>query len=261
MRRIFLVFAVFWMICSSFTAQAHELIVKPTSNNAEKGKKLPVELHSTHFFIIKEEVEEIPYMRAGLFKDGKIIDSPLTPNAPDLRIDFSVEIKEDRSSSLIVAEKTGMVWSVTNEGGKVGSRKDLEGQGLKVLSSTLIDKYAKAIVNASPDDKNYATATGQDLEIIPLTNPANVKVGEYFDVKILHQGQPVSVPVWATYDGFSSYGSTYAYYTEADAEGIAHIKITHPGLWVIRTVKEKDPGVQGQYDSRSLRSTFVFPVK
>jgi uncharacterized GH25 family protein len=250
--------AVLFFSCSAF---AHELIIKPSAPKAEKGAELAVELQSTHIFIVKEEVEDISKIKAGIADGGKLIESPLSPNDPELRIDFSVKVR-DSGSSLIFAEKEGEIWSVTNEGSKPGPRKALEDQGFKVTRSTLNDKYAKAFVNISEDDGNFDTVLGQDLEIVPVTNPAAAKVGEYFKVKILHKGQPVPTPVWATYDGFcAEFQNTYAYYTEADSEGVANIKITAPGLWIIRTSKDGDPGAEGEYDSRSLRSTMTFTVE
>jgi uncharacterized GH25 family protein len=162
----------------------------------------------------------------------------------------------------LAAEKSGEIWSVTNEGSKPGPRKTLEDQGLKVVTSTMIDKYAKSVINASPGDANFSQTLGQDLEIVPVTNPADARVGEYFKVKVLHRGEPAAIPVWATYDAFvTEYENTYAYYTESDAEGIANIKITAPGLWLVRASKDNDPGVEGQYDARSIRSTLTFAVK
>jgi uncharacterized GH25 family protein len=138
----------------------------------------------------------------------------------------------------------------------------LEEQGLKVVSSVMIDKYAKSVINASAGDVNFSSALGQDLEIIPVTNPSEARVGEYFKVKVLHRGEPAAIPVWATYDAFvTEYENTYAYYTESDSEGIANIRITAPGTWLVRTSKENDPGVEGQYDTRSIRSTLTFDVK
>jgi uncharacterized GH25 family protein len=237
------------------------MILKPAVFEAEEGSELAVELQSTHIFIVKEEVEDISKITAGIVSDGEILPSELKPNEPDLRIDFSVKIA-GKGTQVIAAKKEGEIWSVTNEGSKPGPRKALEDQGLKVARSALTDKYAKSIINASPDDENFKAALGQDLEIIPLTNPADAKTGEYFQVKALHKGQPTSVPVWATYDGFvREFQNTYAYYTESNAEGIANIKITAPGLWLIRTSIENDPGVEGEYDSRTIRSTLTFGVK
>ncbi len=242
-------------------ASAHELILKPSKMDVPGGDSLPVELQSTHRFIVKEEVENIARIKAGVFHDEKLDEVPLKANEPELRIDMDVKT-EGTGSTLIVANKDGEIWSVTNEGGKEGARRDLEARGLKVVRATKTDKFAKAIVNASKDDKNYATVVGQELEIVPVTNPAAAKVGEYFQVKVLMRGQPASVPVWATYDGFApEHENTYAYYTEGDADGTTWIKITHPGLWIVRAAKDNLPGVEGQYDSRSLRSILTFEVK
>ncbi|MDR2779561.1 MAG: DUF4198 domain-containing protein [Synergistaceae bacterium] len=258
-KTIFAAMAIIAMF--SCPVSAHELIIKPGAPKAENGAELAVELQSTHIFIVKEEVEDVSKIKAGIANGSSLIESRLSPNEPELRIDFSVKIQNE-GSSIIFAKKEGEIWSVTNEGSKPGPRKALEDQGFKVARSTLNDKYAKAFVNISEDDKNFEAVLGQDLEIVPVTNPAAAKTGEYFRVKILHKGQPIAIPVLATYDGFcTEFQNTYAYYTESNAEGVANIKITAPGLWIIRTSKDGDPGVEGEYDTRSLRSTMTFTVE
>jgi uncharacterized GH25 family protein len=250
------------LVFCAIPALSHELILKPTSFAAPGGKELPIELQSTHVFIEKEEVEDISTITAGIFQNGKLVESPLKPNEPDLRIDFSVKIPEGNSSTLVIANKSGDIWSVTPDGWKAGTRKSLEDQGIKVTRASLTDKFVKTVINPSSSDKNFGTVTGQELEVVPLTNPADVKVGQYFQVKILFKGQPSAIPVFATYDGFvKEFQNTYAYYTESDSEGIANIKITSPGLWVIRASKDNEPGVEGEYDTRSLRSILTIQVK
>ncbi|MDR1019374.1 MAG: DUF4198 domain-containing protein [Synergistaceae bacterium] len=261
MRKIYLAAA---MSLALFTAPAfaHELILKPASFSAAVGVDLAVELQSTHVFIVKEEVEDISTIKAGAVLDGKLTESVLKPNGPDLRIDFSVKIPEGKSSTIIIANKAGEVWSVTPDGSKQGTRKSFEDQGIKVARASRTDKFAKAIVNASEADENFAAVVGQELEIVPVTNPASVKTGQYFKVKVLFNGQPATLPVFATYDGFvKEYQNTYAYYTESDSEGIANIKITTPGIWIIRVSKDNDPGVPGEFDTRSIRSILTVPVK
>jgi uncharacterized GH25 family protein len=243
-------------------ASAHELILKPSAFAADAGEELAVELQSTHIFIMKEEVEDIAKIKAGLYEDGKLTESVLKPNEPELRIDFSVKIPRADESSVIIANKTGDVWSVTPEGWKPGTRKANEEQGLKVVRASMTDKFCKTIINASAGDKNFAAVTGQELEIVPVTNPADARTGEFFKVKVLQNGQPAAVPVWATYDGFvTECENTFAYYTEADSEGVANVKITSPGLWIIRARKGDEPGVPGEYDSRALVSILTIQAK
>ena len=246
----------------AFPVFAHELTIKNTKNSGLKANEpFALTIQSAHKFIVPEEVEVLSRIKAGMIEDGKLIESEIKANDPELCIDFSVTPKDLSGSFIVVAIKDGETWCVTNEGGKSGAKKDLEAQGLKVLSSTKNDKYAKAIFNTSKEDKNFAQVLGHPLEIIPVTNPADAKTGEYFDVKILLNGQPYTGPVWATYDGFvTEYENTYAYYTEAE-NGEAHIKITAPGLWGIRAFQGGLPGVEGDYDHLTLRAFLLFEVK
>ena len=249
------------LVLVSIPAYSHELTIKAHSTAMKAGEPFPVTVQSAHKFIVPEEVEILERVKAGIIEDGKFIPSELKANEPELCIDFTVTPKDLSQSVILVATKDGESWCVTNEGGKSGSRKDLEAQGLKVISSNKYDKYAKAIFNTSHDDKNFASVLGFPLEIIPVTNPADAKVGEYFHVKILLNGQPYTGPVWATYDGFvTEYENTYAYYTEAE-NGEAHVKITAPGWWGIRAAQSGLPGVEGDYDNLNLRTFLLFDVK
>lgn len=245
----------------SFPAFSHELTIKAHSTTMKEGESFPVTVQSSHKFIVPEEVEILERVKAGIIEDGKFVPSELKANEKNLCIDFTVTPKNLLQSVILVAAKDGESWCVTNEGGKSGARKDLESQGLKVLSANKYDKYAKAIFNTSHDDKNFAFVVGHPLEIIPVTNPFDARPGDFMTVKILLNNQPYTGPVWATYDGFvTEYENTYAYYTEAE-NGEAHVKITAPGWWGIRASQTGLPGVEGDYDHLNLRSFLLFEVK
>ncbi|MBR1485850.1 MAG: DUF4198 domain-containing protein [Synergistaceae bacterium] len=254
--------ALIFLLSISSSSFAHELTIKNVKGQApEAGKNFNLTVQSAHKFIVPEEVEVLSRVKAGIIEDGKFVESEIKGNDEKLWIDFSVTPKNLSGSFIVTAIKDGESWCITNEGGKTGARKDLEAQGLKVLSANKYDKYAKAIFNTSKDDKNFAQVLGQPLEIIPVTNPADAKVGEYFDVKILLNGQPYTGPVWASYDGFvTEYENTYAYYTEAE-NGEAHVKITAPGWWGIRAAQGGLPGVEGDYSNLNLRAFLLFEVK
>ena len=248
-------------IIAAVPAFSHELTIKAADTAMKEGQPFHATVQSAHKFIVPEEVEILERVKAGIIEDGKFVPSEIKANEPELCIDFTVTPKDLSKSVILVATKDGESWCVTNEGGKSGSRKDLEAQGLKVISANKYDKYAKAIFNTSHDDKNYAQTVGHPLEIVPVTNPADAKVGEYFNVKVLLNGQPYTGPVWATYDGFvTEYENTYAYYTEAE-NGEAHVKITALGWWGIRAAQAGLPGVEGDYDHLNLRAFVLFEVK
>ena len=253
---------VFVLVIASCVS-AHELTIKPKHENykIKAGEPIEFTVQSVHKFIVPEEVEVLERVKAGIIINNKLEESKLKANDKDLCIDFTVTPKDDKGALILTAIKDGETWSITNEGGKTGARSELEAKGLKVLRATKNDKYAKAIFNSSHEDKNYKIILNQPLEIIPLNNPADIKVGDYFNVKILLNGQPYSGPVWATYDGFvTEYENTYAYYTEAE-NGEAHIKITAPGFWGIRAYQGGLPGKAGDYDALTLRAFLLFEIK
>ena len=258
-RLLFITLILSLFITPAFT---HELTIKAKPEAELKaGEPFYVTVQSAHKFIVPEEVEVLERVKAGIIEDGKFVESKLEADEANLCINFTVIPKDLSGSIMLAAIKDGETWSITNEGGKTGARKDLEAQGLKVLRSTKNDKYAKAIFNASHEDTKFSQVVGHPLEIIPVTNPADAKVGEYFHVKILLNGQPYTGPIWATYDGFvTEYENTYAYYTEAE-NGEAHVKITAPGLWGIRAYQGDLPGVEGDYDALTLRAFLLFDVK
>ena len=258
MKRIIAAILVLMLALPAFS---HELTIKAKNNIMKAGDPFHVTVQSSHKFIVPEEVEVLSRVKAGIIEDGKLVESTLTTNEPELCIDFTVTPKDTSGSIMLVTIKDGETWSITNEGGRTGARKDLESQGLKVIRATKNDKYAKALYNTSHDDKKFSQVLGHPLEIIPITNPADAKVGEYFHVKILLNGQPYTGPVWAAYDGFvTEYENTYAYYTEAE-NGEAHVKITAPGWWGIRAYQGDLPGVAGDYDALTLRAFLLFEVK
>ena len=260
-KRLLVIALAFVLVLSSAPAFSHELTIKAHNTAMKEGESFPATVQSSHKFIVPEEVEILERVKAGIIEDGKFVPSELKANEKDLCIDFTVTPKDLSQSVILVATKDGESWCVTNEGGKSGARKDLEAQGLKVISANKYDKYAKAIFNTSHDDKNFAIVTGHPLEIIPVTNPFDVKPGDFMTVKILLNGQPYTGPIWATYDGFvTEYENTYAYYTEAE-NGEAHVKITAPGWWGIRAAQAGLPGVEGDYDHLNLRAFLLFEVK
>ena len=65
--------------------------------------------------------------------------------------------------------------------------------------------------------------------------------------------------VLAIYNGFSRYYNTYAYAAES-RDGIARVKITHPGAWRVR-VERRMAVAEKDYDLHVLKAILVFPVE
>ncbi len=166
---------------------------------------------------------------------------------------------QKKGTYLIATTKKGMFFTKTTEGYKRGRSK----KGLKnVISCTYSAKYAKAIVNVGGSGGNiFSKPVGHKLEIIPLKDPANLRQGDYLPIKVIYNNKPLKTEVFATYAGFSSDKSVFAYATRTDERGTAEIKIIRSGIWLVKVghkVPYPEPDVCDQY---SFSATLTFEVK
>ena len=121
------------------------------------------------------------------------------------------------------------------------------------------EKFAKGL-GVSGDDDGYKKATGQKLEVVPESNVMKTRVGEEITFKILLDGKPLKSQVYATYDGFSRRSTTFASATESLDDGIAYVKVTSPGVWMVCVEKRIETNAR-DFDLLSLKASLVFCVQ
>ena len=122
------------------------------------------------------------------------------------------------------------------------------------------EQFAKGLIGVSGDDDGYKKATGQKLEVVPESNVMKTRVGEEITFKILLDGKPLKSQVYATYDGFSRRSTTFASATESLDDGIAYVKVTSPGVWMVRVEKRIEANAR-DFELLSLKATLVFSVQ
>ena len=233
---------------------AHESIVKPGAAEATVGKGVPFGVHAAHVFIVSEELEAPADVKAFVFEGGKAAETPVAANEKSLTFDGMATFAKP-GAGMILVHRLPQVWSLTPEGMKKGTKKELPG----ATKSNRYEKFAKALVAVGGSMAGFDAVVGQRLELVPLADPSKAKVGDEIPVKVLFDGQPTPATVLATYDGFTKNPNTYAFYTETDDTGVAKVKITHAGLWMVRTEVKGVPA-DGGADQEVLRSTLTFFV-
>lgn len=119
---------------------------------------------------------------------------------------------------------------------KIGPKTGLKG----VILSLYYEQYTKCLINAGETKGNpFLNPIGHRVEIIPLENPKNLRGcgGRFLPVKVLFRGKPAKYwKVYATYSGFST-SDDFAYVTSTNSEGVAEIRLTHWGPWLVKTDK------------------------
>lgn len=178
-------------------------------------------------------------------------------------LQFKTESRIPQGTHLVVISRNEDFYTkfkVKNKTKKVHASK----KGLKnVIESRFIGMYAKAIVNSGKAKKTSPVLSkkiGHRLEIVPLTDPAKLKPGDYMKFKLLFNGKPLGEAFNSTYLGFSE-DQAWAYSARTNSQGLGKVRLLKPGIWVIRVNhKEKYPNT-GVCDIYSLTASLVFEIK
>lgn len=145
---------------------------------------------------------------------------------------------------------------------KLGPRTGLKG----VIVSVYYEQYTKALITVGKtSDDAFKKPLGDKIEIIPLKNPYNMKAGasEILPVQVWFNGRPASFcKVYATYAGFST-KDDFALATMGDSKGIAHIRLTRWGSWLIKAEKTfpATEELKDKCDTLHYTATLTFEIK
>ncbi len=244
-------------------AWAHSLWINATRYFVEPGRlRTVVYIGWGHAF----PADDIP--RPGLIKDAWLVRPGGGREKLRLREGGfrATALRLDREGTYIVAAELnpGFYTMALDERGRLhhilGPKTLAKG---RVILSHYFEQYAKAVITVGKGSDDFSRPVGQRFEIVPLVNPAGLKVGDYFPVKVLFEGKPASFcRVFATYVGFST-KEAYAYAVTAGLDGVARIRILHPGQWIVKAVLKRPPAPErrGKCDMESYTATLTFAVR
>ena len=244
-------------IFSVTIASAHDMWIEIRDYAPPMGEEVTMTLGYDH------------YLPARNFLPQDYLDEIYVLDTKGKRIDVKrysdVEYKADANlnpagNHLVVAAQKGRFWTKTTEGYQSGKSK----KGLKdVISCTRSAKFGKAVVKVGDGGKGVIfKPVGHELEIIPLKDPATIRIGELLPVKILFKEKPVQNHlVLATYVGFSREKNTFAYATKTNKEGVAVIKMLTAGAWLVTTHQEEAYPDASECDYYKLAASLTFEIQ
>lgn len=225
--------AVFLSISPNI-ASAHEFIIVPEDwKNYQVGQEVPLSVFSTHVFVRSEELEDEGYTELS-YQGGKL---PLTANQNWLTYDSKVKLQGD-GAAVISGRRLPMLYQ-----------------------NTQYEKFAKLILPVAGKTKGFDAVQGHRLELVPISNPLEAKVGDEIGFRVLLDGKPAAFDtIYATYSGFSDIPNAWAFSASPVSHGEGRVKISAPGLWIVRvTVVLDEKG--GNYDAVDLKAVLAFPVR
>jgi len=121
-------------------------------------------------------------------------------------------------------------------------------------------KVTKLALCAEGQGADFRQLLGLQVEIVPETNPCELRVGDTLRVQVLFEGRPLAnVRVGAGYAGV--HGHHYPVWVKTDAEGRAAIPLDRSGAWFVRTLHMIPSSEFEDADWQSWFSTLTFEVR
>ena len=252
-------------LCFSSIASSHTLWLNATNYYPEMYS-LESEARTTIYFGWGHRYPVADFLSADKLSEFKLItpqgeSKPITPGECGF---LATQLSFAEKGTYIVAAslKPGF-YTMYVEKGKI-HHKSVPKTGLSnVILSLHFEQYTKALINVAGSDSSFRKPVGHAMEIIPLANPAGLKVGDLLPVRVLFKGKPARFsPVYATYAGFST-GDDFAFATITDSKGQAKIRILHHGPWLIKS-KIKLPAtdeLRDKCNEMSYSASLTFEVK
>lgn len=246
-------------------AQAHRVWVETAHTHG--GEYLEAELGYGEF----PELEPIPKDRLHIFskpmqlvtEKGK--ENMIRKGMYNYQYRSNFPVKD--GSYLVLAEYQPTFWSKNSAGWKQTNMKGMP--DASYCEQTRM--FGKNIVNVGHESADTAIITkqvGQNLEIVPLDNPANIHVGERFKVRVLFRGEPLpNATLTATFDGFDNSDRSKTHKTEAQAfsdttndKGEVDIIPLRQGFWKANVEHKADFADQSICQKQANYTTLTFQI-
>ena len=161
---------------------------------------------------------------------------------------------------LVLAARREGFYTRGPEGYKAQPKNEVPGAESCSFSSS----HGKAVVNlgGAAEAGLITRPVGRAMEIVPLVNPAGVKPGQRFPVKVLLRGEPLpEATLVAYFAGFAGEDDEdyFAFSGKTDQEGQVSVIPLRSGQWLAKATFEKpyaDPAVCDQ-ERHSATLTFT----
>lgn len=228
--------------------------------NASNDEVLNIQIGYGHEF---PGVEPISQKRVQLFQTPYLLKNGQKFEVEQKGENFNFEGKKvAKGSYIVVGEYKPTFWSQMSDGKWQMQTNRKNGQGVKYCE--LAKMSAKAVLNVGVADESVVRPIGQTLEIVPLSNPANFAVDEFFGMQVLFEGKPlagVDVGVISPYLENTHDNEQRAFWGKTDKNGRINIKLFKAGEYAVSVLYKTAYKDSSECDENVYESTFKFSLK
>jgi nickel transport protein len=218
----------------ALSLQAHQILVQ----KADTGYEAIYWAHENGF--IKYDKHQLKGIKA-FGKNAKVLNAG---------IDFSgttPKLLIDGKPLMVTLFFDGGYWTKTIQGFKNIAPKDAKGV---IFSSLKSVKFSKTLLEW---DKSFKNPVGLKMEVTPLVNPFNLKIGDKLPVLVTKDGKAFAGASFETSDNDDPTFKTNAY-------GIAYIPILKKGLMIIAAKSYMPQVADMNVENITVQSALVFKV-
>lgn len=160
-----------------------------------------------------------------------------------------IELEADKFNEYLKEDGIDNILALREKKGELGKS-----------SREFYQRCAKSLLQAGKKtDDTYAINCGMPLEIIPLQNPYDLKIGDKLSVKILFEGKPLADAVVRSWQKVDETKTNQARF-RTNARGIADIELNAKGIWMISLVKMVETSDKSQSDYQSYWGSLTFEM-
>lgn len=231
------------------SAQAHMFWLNASKYAPEASETIWIELGFGH-----------KYPRDEMMKEGRVDRVyALDPKGQELPVEqifpsFYRFTPETKGAYQIIALLNPGFVSKTADGHKLGNKKDFP----DAPYCFAFRMSAKTLITVGGKKMDVSERTQNPLEILALTSPTDLQVGDTLPLKVMFQGKPLAgASLTGVYEGFTDEKHHWAQEAETNADGLGQIKLTSKGPWLFTTTHKVSYPDKAECDDYSYRASLT----
>jgi uncharacterized GH25 family protein len=270
MKKLYCVLGICLFVASFVFGHETFIIPGDTQKEYKAGDTAQLFGISSHYFAVGEEIEPPETVEMQVYKNGaKGPNLSLEPNRDRVWYEANYRLADD-TPVVAVFRSIGGFYSIMTDGSYADGNKRqaaADNPEKTVQVSRYFTKWAKLYLNPNKNDKTFSAPLGHDIEIIPLSNPADMKRNSTIKLRVLYKGQPyANAEVKATHDYYDYHTmDAWARTAKTDGKGEVSFRLDHPNLgkailWGFQ-VSDTRKSTQPDVDEDNLKAMLLFVVK
>ncbi len=220
------------------SAWAHTPYLVPSDFAPRAGQTVALDASFSETFFVPEVAFDDSQFSVTT-PDGRT--SPLVSQAMKTRTIAEYALPKDAAGTyrLSTGTRLGALFRTWEIDGKRDSSRDPDVRipaGAKVISDFQSLTEAEAYVSVGEPDRTALAPRNHGLELVPVSHPDDLYVGETFEFTVQYDGKPLaSQKVEITEAVWSSDRKPQVVELDTDAQGHARFKLQQPGTWIALT--------------------------